>query len=108
MSVFHPFLKIFLVLSPFLLDPDPYCFFLDPDPYQSSPWIWIRNEFFTSWIRIRIKMIRIRHTGCSYRLFLEVVLFHAVPALYSVQLHCTEIGSWSTQIMQTVLWSIFS
>ena len=46
MSVFHPFLKIFLVLSPFLLDPDPYCFFLDPDPYQSSPWIRIRNEFF--------------------------------------------------------------
>ena len=37
MSVFHHFLKIFLVLSPFLLD---------PDPYQSSPWIRIRNEFF--------------------------------------------------------------
>ena len=33
----HHFLKIFLVLSPFLLD---------PDPYQSSPWIRIRNEFF--------------------------------------------------------------
>ena len=47
MSVFHPFLKIFLVLSPFLLDPDPYCFCLDPDPYQISPWIQIRirNEF---------------------------------------------------------------
>ena len=46
MSVFHTLLKIFLVLRPFLLDPDPYRFFLDPDPYQSSPWIWIRNEFF--------------------------------------------------------------
>ena len=50
MSVFHYFSKIFLVLSPFLLDldPDPYCFCLDPDPYQISPWIRIRirNEFF--------------------------------------------------------------
>ena len=55
MSVFHHFLKIFLELSPFLLDPDPYHFCLDPDPYhfcldpdpsQSSPWIRIRNEFF--------------------------------------------------------------
>ena len=49
MSVFHHFLKIFLnflVLSPFLLDPDPYCFCLDPDPYHSLPWIRIRNEFF--------------------------------------------------------------
>ena len=55
MSVFHHFLKIFLVLSPFLLDPDPYRFCLDPDPYrfcldpdayQSSPWIRIPNEFF--------------------------------------------------------------
>ena len=35
MSVLRTFFKIFLVLSPFLLD---------PDPYQSSP--WIRNEFF--------------------------------------------------------------
>ena len=45
MSVFHHFLKIFLVLSSFLLDPDldPYYFWLDPDPYQSSPWIQIRN-----------------------------------------------------------------
>ena len=59
MSIFHHFLKIFLVLSPFLLDldpdpyhfcldPDPYYFCLDPDPYQSSPWIQIRvrNKFF--------------------------------------------------------------
>ena len=46
MSVFHHFLKIFLVLSPFLLDPDKYCFCLDPDPYQNLPWIRIRNEFF--------------------------------------------------------------
>ena len=47
MSVFHPFLKIFLVLSPFLLDPDQ-CLCPDPDPYpyQSSSWIRIRNEFF--------------------------------------------------------------
>ena len=45
MSVFHHFLKIFLVLSLFLLYPDPYCFCLDPDLYQSSPWIRIRNEF---------------------------------------------------------------
>ena len=45
-SVFHHFLKVFLVLSPFLLDPDPYRFCLDPDQYQSSPWIRIRNEFF--------------------------------------------------------------
>ena len=44
MSVSHHFLKIFLVLRPFLLDPDPYCFCLDPD--QSSPWIRIRNKFF--------------------------------------------------------------
>ena len=48
MSVFIHFLKIFLVLGPFLLDPDPYRFCLDPDPYQSSPRIRIRirNEFF--------------------------------------------------------------
>ena len=26
-------------------------------------WIRIRNEFFTSWIRIRINMIWIRHTA---------------------------------------------
>ena len=75
MSVFHHFFKIFLVLSPSSLDPDPYRFCLDPDPYRSSPWIRIRIEvrpgsesvtnFFTSWIQIRIKMIpvRIRHTA---------------------------------------------
>ena len=33
---FHPFLKIFLVLSPFLLDSDPYWVCLDPDPYQND------------------------------------------------------------------------
>ena len=43
---FYHILKNFLVLNPFLLDPDPYRFCQDPDPYQSSPWIWIRNEFF--------------------------------------------------------------
>ena len=48
MSVFIHFLKIFLVLGPFLLDLDMYHFCLDPDPYQSSPWIriQIRNKFF--------------------------------------------------------------
>ena len=46
MSVFHQFLKIFLVLIPFLLDLDPYCFCLEPDPYQSSSWFRIHNEFF--------------------------------------------------------------
>ena len=50
MSIFHPFLKILMVLSPFQLDPDPdpYCFCLDPDPdpYQSLPWIRIRNKSF--------------------------------------------------------------
>ena len=47
MSVFHHFLKIFLVLSTFLLDPDSYEFCLDPylNPYQTLPWIPIRNKF---------------------------------------------------------------
>ena len=45
MSVFHHFLKIFLVLSLYMLDQDPYRLSLDPDPYQSSPWIRIRNNF---------------------------------------------------------------
>ena len=44
--MFYHILKNFLVLSPFLLDPDPLSFYQDPDPYQSSPWIRIRNEFF--------------------------------------------------------------
>ena len=54
-------------------DKDPYHFCLDPDPYQSSSWtrIRIRNKFFTSWIRIRIKMIRIRYTGYLY-VFLKI------------------------------------
>ena len=45
MGVFNHFLKIFLVLSPLILDPDPNRFSLDPDPYQSLPWIPIRNKF---------------------------------------------------------------
>ena len=52
-------------------DKDPYHFCLDPDPYQSSSWTRIRNKFFTSWIRIRIKMIRIRYTGYLY-VFLKI------------------------------------
>ena len=56
-----------MVLITFVLDPDPYRFCLDPDPYQSSPWIRIRTNFFTSWIQIRIKMIRIRHTAYNYK-----------------------------------------
>ena len=52
---FYHILKNFLVLNPFLQDPDPYrfCqdpdpyrFCQDPDPYQTSHWIRIRNEFF--------------------------------------------------------------
>ena len=46
--MFYHILKNFLVLNPFLLDPDLYHFCQDPDPYQSSPWIRIRilNKFF--------------------------------------------------------------
>ena len=46
--MFYHILKNFLLLNPFLLDPDPdpYRFCQDPDPYQSSAWIRIRNEFF--------------------------------------------------------------
>ena len=43
---FYHILKNFLVLNPFLLDPDPYRFCQDLDPYQSSPWIRIHNKFF--------------------------------------------------------------
>ena len=64
---FYHILNIFLVLNPCMLDPDPYRFCLDPDLYQNSPWIRIHNEFFTSWIPISIKMIRIRHTASWYR-----------------------------------------
>ncbi len=50
MSIFHTLFEDYLVLCPFLLDPDPFLFFLDPDPYSSSPLIririLIRNEFF--------------------------------------------------------------
>ena len=47
--MFNHILKNFLVLNPFLLDPDHFCqdpehFCQDPDQYQSSPWIW--NKFF--------------------------------------------------------------
>ena len=38
MNIFYHILKIFLVLNPIRLD---------PDPYQSSSWIPIRNEFFS-------------------------------------------------------------
>ena len=49
---FYHIFRIFLVLYPFLLDPDPYWYYfcLDPDPYQTSSWIRIRNEFFHIWI----------------------------------------------------------
>ena len=42
--MFNNILKNFLVLNPFLLDPDHFCQDPDPDQYQSSPWIW--NKFF--------------------------------------------------------------
>ena len=39
--------------------------FLHPDlnPYESSPGSGFVTNFFTSWIRIRMKMIRIGQTG---------------------------------------------
>ena len=50
-----------------MLEPDPYRFLPGSGSGSWSiskfPWIRIRNNFFTSWIRIRIKMIRIRNTG---------------------------------------------
>ena len=52
---FYHIFKIFLVLDSFILDPDPYHFCLNPDLdlYQSSSWIRIIKNFFTSWIQIR-------------------------------------------------------
>ena len=47
----------------FCWDPDPYRFCLDPDPFQSSVRRQFRNEFFRSWIWIRIMVIRIRNTA---------------------------------------------
>ena len=55
---FHHILEISWYLILFFLDPDLYHFCLDPDPYQISPWI-----------RIRIKMIRIRHTAYMDNIF---------------------------------------
>ena len=39
--------------------------FLHPDlnPYESSPGSGSVTNFFTSWIRVRMKMIRIGQTG---------------------------------------------
>ena len=65
--MFYHILKNFLVLNPFLLDPDsdPYrfCQDPDPDPIKVRPGSGSVTNFLTSWIRIRIKMIRIRHTA---------------------------------------------
>ena len=75
---FYRFLKIFLALNSFPMDPDPYrfCLDLDPDQYENS--VRIRNRKYTyQMIRIRNTAEWIQKSRQSYRL--AVIVFVGLP-----------------------------
>ena len=76
-------LKSFLVLDPFL-------------PGSGSV-----TNFFTSWIRIRFKMIRIRHTGCSSSSFLVPNITGQNQARRSQLKPCTQYVIFRSTIIFT-------
>ena len=69
MSLFHHFLKIFLVLSPFLLDPDPYQNDTDPPHWllhKNIMWYIVQRGIFKSYRSIQ-KVIRLVFIKLFYK-----------------------------------------
>ena len=92
MNILNHFSKIFLVLSPFLLDTDPFSFCLDPDPFR----IFSHPGSGSVW-----KLYRFRYTASEYTSFTIHPFLHP-------HLSTSKTSSWKQKVGNSAIFWVLN